>query len=76
MGDEIETADGRVLHGELHPDDATYAWDAQAVEAWARELAREAGEPGVRAGGRVIAAVRHLESSGPGALARATALSS
>jgi hypothetical protein len=64
---EIETADGRVLHGELRPDEATYAWDAETVEAWAREIAGEAGE-------RVIAAVRDLESSGPGALARATVL--
>jgi 2-methylcitrate dehydratase PrpD len=73
---EIETTDGRVLHGELRPDEATYAWDAEAVEAWARELGREAGEPGARAVERVIAAVRDLESSGAGALARATVLSS
>lgn len=64
---EIETVDGRVLRGELRPDDTTYGWDAATVEAWARALAPGAAE-------RVIRAVRDLESSDAGALARATVL--
>jgi 2-methylcitrate dehydratase PrpD len=73
---EIETTDGRMLRGELRPDHATYAWDVETVETWARAVCHEAGEPGARAGERMIAAVRDLESSGAAALARATVLSS